>query len=232
MQISSVDNFPVPTPGYLRFQNAWLRHNLPLTNCPSETEWLEITQQRAEYEYRNPPPSELLEIFPEALPIIRRKKRELHDSYKILEQELEKLFDMFLNGLYRDETLSERDQKFWINICKDQFYYLPLKKIKKQIMALEHLLRIDEWKRKGVASGDITDADIALAKTHSITDFVKPNPAGFVACPFHNEKTPSLKIYPDNRWHCFGACGEGGDVIDFICKLRNLNFIEAVKFLK
>ena len=40
------------------------------------------------------------------------------------------------------------------------------------------------------------------------------NRSGFCCCPFHGEKTPSLKIYSDGRgWYCFG-CHQGGDVIN------------------
>lgn len=50
-------------------------------------------------------------------------------------------------------------------------------------------------------------------------------------CPFHGEKTPSFTVYPDTQsFYCFG-CGEGGDVIRFICSIENLDYIEAVKFL-
>lgn len=50
-------------------------------------------------------------------------------------------------------------------------------------------------------------------------------------CPFHNEKTPSFTIYPENQsFYCFG-CGAGGDVITFIRRAENLDYIEAVKFL-
>ncbi|MBQ2688310.1 MAG: DNA primase [Clostridia bacterium] len=50
-------------------------------------------------------------------------------------------------------------------------------------------------------------------------------------CPFHSEKTPSFNIYPENgSFFCFG-CGVGGDVITFIMKIENLDYIEAVKFL-
>lgn len=50
-------------------------------------------------------------------------------------------------------------------------------------------------------------------------------------CPFHSEKTPSFNIYPENgSFYCFG-CGVGGDVITFIMKIENLDYIEAVKFL-
>lgn len=37
-----------------------------------------------------------------------------------------------------------------------------------------------------------------------------------VSCPFHNDRTPSMKV--DKRFHCFG-CGADGDVIDFVSRL-------------
>lgn len=50
-------------------------------------------------------------------------------------------------------------------------------------------------------------------------------------CPFHKEKTPSFSVDSQKqRYHCFG-CGEGGDVIAFIMKIENLDFVEAAEFL-
>ncbi|MCC3867024.1 DNA primase [Terrisporobacter mayombei] len=50
-------------------------------------------------------------------------------------------------------------------------------------------------------------------------------------CPFHNEKTGSFHVNQKKQiYKCFG-CGEGGDVINFIMKIENLDFIEAVKLL-
>lgn len=50
-------------------------------------------------------------------------------------------------------------------------------------------------------------------------------------CPFHGEKTPSFTIYPENgSFYCFG-CGAGGDVITFVRKIENLDYIDAVKYL-
>lgn len=47
---------------------------------------------------------------------------------------------------------------------------------------------------------------------------------GMCCCPFHNDKTPSMKV--DRRYHCFG-CGEDGDVINFVQKLFGLDAKEA-----
>lgn len=56
-----------------------------------------------------------------------------------------------------------------------------------------------------------------------------PNRAGFIRCPFHTEKTASLKLY-DRSFHCYG-CGAGGSVIDFVAKLFNLDPLGAAKRL-
>jgi DNA primase len=51
-------------------------------------------------------------------------------------------------------------------------------------------------------------------------------------CPFHAEKTPSFVLYPDEgRWHCFGACGTGGDVFEFVMRVENLDFRGALEHL-
>lgn len=58
-----------------------------------------------------------------------------------------------------------------------------------------------------------------------------PNRGGYISCPFHKEKTASLKIYTDrdghNGWHCFG-CGRGGSVIDFVMALFGIDYRQAV----
>ena len=50
-------------------------------------------------------------------------------------------------------------------------------------------------------------------------------------CPFHSEKTPSCTIFPETQsFYCFG-CGAGGDVITFVRRMENLEFVDAVKLL-
>lgn len=53
----------------------------------------------------------------------------------------------------------------------------------------------------------------------------------FGLCPFHNEKSPSFSVSPDKQiFHCFG-CGVGGNVITFVSKIEELNFVETVQML-
>ncbi len=50
-------------------------------------------------------------------------------------------------------------------------------------------------------------------------------------CPFHGEKTPSFTVYPEtDSFYCFG-CGAGGDVISFIKRMENLDYIDAVRLI-
>ncbi len=51
-------------------------------------------------------------------------------------------------------------------------------------------------------------------------------------CPFHTERTPSFVVFPaTGTWHCFGACGTGGDIFTFVEKKENLEFREALEIL-
>lgn len=50
-----------------------------------------------------------------------------------------------------------------------------------------------------------------------------------VCCPIHGESTPSLHIYEESdSWHCFGSCSNGGDAVEFIRKVEDCGFKEAV----
>ena len=55
----------------------------------------------------------------------------------------------------------------------------------------------------------------------------QPNRGGYIPCPFHAEKTASLKLHKSG-WYCYG-CGKGGSVIDFVMLHESYTFPQAVK---
>lgn len=60
---------------------------------------------------------------------------------------------------------------------------------------------------------------------------LKVNRKGMCLCPFHTDKHPSLKIYPDGKgFYCF-SCGTGGDQIKFAALYRRTGNYEAAKAL-
>ncbi len=66
-----------------------------------------------------------------------------------------------------------------------------------------------------------------------VGDYVKLKKAGAQnysgLCPFHSEKTPSFSVHATRQFfHCFG-CGASGDVFNFVQKIENITFPEAVR---
>lgn len=204
---------------------------------------------------------QLLEIFPQAKAVAKRKLREDIKQWKldIIRAEEKKI--SFNNTIlsrakpenkwffmaYRDVLLSEVvgyefDPEYTgiynpnygpgIITISETIVSIRERQIKKAYFTLSALEPAAEGTK-----GKITEHDIARAKTVPIENYYLGHlrKAGHTLvgkCPFHKEKTPSFTIYPkENRWHCYGGCNEGGDVIDFTCKSKNIKFLEAVKFL-
>jgi DNA primase len=70
---------------------------------------------------------------------------------------------------------------------------------------------------------DLVSSYVALQKSGSTFKAV---------CPFHTEKTPSFIVNPERQsWHCFGACGTGGDAFSFVMRKENLDFGGALRLL-
>ena len=79
-----------------------------------------------------------------------------------------------------------------------------------------------------------SDAAAQIKETLTAREVVEfygftPNRSGYIHCPFHaGDNNGSLKVYDGDRgWHCFG-CNAGGTVIDFVMKLFDISFRQAV----
>ena len=104
----------------------------------------------------------------------------------------------------------------------DTFYRSNLKRLERMKSAI---------KNKDKPSKDITDDDIARAKTIPIETYMQFSQDGFAKCLWHNEKSGSMKLYrKTNRVHCFG-CSKSADVIDIVMEINKVDFIRAVRLI-
>jgi DNA primase len=83
----------------------------------------------------------------------------------------------------------------------------------------------EETIEKIIQNSDIIDV---------ISEFVPLKKSGrnyMGVCPFHSDKGPSLSVsFEKQLYHCFG-CGASGNVISFMMRIRNLEYINAIRFL-
>ncbi len=78
---------------------------------------------------------------------------------------------------------------------------------------------------------EIRDRNDIVELVSSYTELKKSGGRYLGLCPFHREKTPSFFVSDkDKLYYCFG-CHEGGNIINFVQKINNLDFVEAVRFL-
>lgn len=177
--------------------------------------------------------SELYEIFPEVGDMIPEKMRELSVSLKTTQKQVYKTMTSIKYNKALDDTGKMLCQE-WVKATLG----VELENILKQIQTFKtlHFFTLPKPKTP-IGKERITDWQIEEANKKSIDQLITDRPLRrsgnrfFCTCPFHEEKTPSFCIYPEGGgFYCYG-CNEGGNAINFVMKLYNYDFIQAVRFL-
>ena len=159
--------------------------------------------------------SELKDAFPDCGPIVTREIRRLNQELKCYEVCRDKI---------ASSGLSLEIQQYMTLVLKE----LYMKKDKRfdQLARLKGLQQVMRHEKFG-----IMEEDIARAKEvdiWSLHDF-RNKRGQSASCPFHDDQSPSFAVRR-NKWICFGGCGKG-DSIDFVMKLENMRWPDAVRYL-
>jgi len=165
-----------------------------------------------------------IEMFPKAKSIY---KKQLQKEIKQAREDLAEARQIKKDCEFVLETrCHSKNREFW-EMMIDGLLIQPLTAGREQTIK-RNTFRLSDNKKETTG---VTEEQIAQAKSVPISTFIKANNSGFAKCPFHAEKIPSLKVYTtQNTWWCF-SCGSGGDVIELIMKMHDIDFINAVKML-
>ena len=155
--------------------------------------------------------NELPEVVSLKLAELKSEVQEKAEVLLMAEEGLERIRSWFYKEMYR----------LWV--------YEPAKKaLDTCYRELKKFYWLDKRLKGGLFNAQMTASEFKMANPiyETIERYVPINSRGFALCPFHPEKTNSLKVYEDH-WYCFG-CGEKGDVITFLMKIHNLTFQEVL----
>ncbi len=171
--------------------------------------------------------AELLAVFPEAKQSIPQKIKELETKRKNVEQVIKKRLAVI------NKVTDEFSRWFWRKWLKLTVGE-ELLAINKNLARLRRQNNLLEGKKQ--PKNAITDDLIQSARNVSIESLLnqplRRRGSNLTChCPFHEERTPSFHIYPqENRGWCFG-CNQGGDAISVTMLQHDCNFKDAVLML-
>jgi len=191
----------------------------------------EIPLAEAERRYtRSLTPGEAVKVFP-------KEARELAPQHLALaEQALRAYYERFIAPAVRRARPEDRPIVELLVTARWPNWEV----ISELSRRIRHLRRIVATLREAKIKGrGLTSDAIERAKKYPLEDLcaqygVELTRSGRTLkghCPFHEDRKPSFVIYPgENRFYCFG-CHLHGDAIEFLRRMGNLTFAEAVKEL-
>lgn len=91
----------------------------------------------------------------------------------------------------------------------------------------------DPWTvaSRAVECGGVGSVSRASARvtTTDLVQVVRDDRGGaWALCPMHGDTNPSLRVYADGHWHCFGCGAHGGDALDLYAAMHKLTLREAI----
>ena len=179
---------------------------------PEKSHWL-AAQWKPGYQ-------ELLEIFPNAKSIIKQ-------IIKADKEKISELREAHRNFWNRQLWRSYKERWFW-EIYDEVFFKQEIERLIKRIKKYGFLLEPGSVR----AGGDQKEAAKKIPVELFYGGELKRSGKRLMGrCELHeNDDTPSFHIYTEtNSWYCFGACGAGGDGIDYVMAKYGIGFREAVK---
>lgn len=201
-----------------------LNNNITVDNSYEEFEML-ASVYGVIYQAPELTTKQILETFmPECLPVIKKNISLLTEKVKEIQPICSENFNNCLDKIYADKEINDQARElFWIPF----YQHLVYKRVNDAKIKIEELKKFLYQLKVNTVDTKNPDYDLGKAKSFPLTTFLKINHAGFATCPFHLDKTPSLKVDRHNRFHCF-SCGFNGDVVDFYMKENNVDFRTAV----
>lgn len=185
-----------------------------------ELEYLKLLER--DYSPEHIQDSHILKTFPQAKSIIKKKIKALNQYIADLNSHSNKIKEICYTKI---ENIIEREK--YEELFLDWQVNLPKKNAEERLKKYQSMIN---WSCP-VSKTSRQVLDIQKANAYPITDLLKFNQAGFCLCPYHEEKTGSMKYYhKTNTVFCFG-CQKSADAIDVAQKVYNLNFKEAVNKL-
>lgn len=177
--------------------------------------------------------TDIFHDYNEAETLFLDKIKDLSDRKLILDKQIQYYMRYLNNFMWRNPS----SEDFYIKIFKLSPLARTWTAMSKEIDKFKRHLRLAQIHFKKVkpdAREEFSDK-IDMARSVKIREVVDnaltKGHNGLYPCPFHNEKAPSMKIYPKtNSFYCFG-CNVGGDVIKFVMLYHDLDFKEAIEYL-
>lgn len=139
----------------------------------------------------------------------------------------------YLEDVLEDLVLETLDMRIAIYEARDETnrLYLEAELFDKTAEISKYNMKIASFRRPRKAHVGITNHDIGRAREVPCNKLVEVNRTNMALCPFHDDRTPSMRWYRDsNRLYCF-SCNRGWDTISFLRERDGLSFVQAVKEL-